>query len=127
MNKTQKSVLKTTWAVLNISWNNFWTEVTWWKKKLFKLVGVPSISSVWELLIVSHQPTKFGGHRHCASGDINIPANTVILLQMQDIRYCVCPHTSAIFIFCKVHRMSCATHVSNNKLKNIFIFYGNIF
>ena len=35
--------------------------------------------------MVSHHPGKFCGHRHCSSGDINIPANTVILPQMWDV------------------------------------------
>ena len=37
--------------------------------------------------MVTHQPVKFGGHMHGASGDINIPPNTVILLQMADVAY----------------------------------------
>ena len=80
--------------------------------------------TLWvEALIVSHHPAKFGGHRHCGSGNINLPANTVILSQMRDI--CIYPLTSAIFIFCKAHGMSGATRVSNHKLRDNF--YGNIF
>ena len=37
--------------------------------------------------MVTHQPVKFGGHKHGASWDINIPPNTVILLQMADVAY----------------------------------------
>ena len=54
----------------------------------------------WKFLIVSLHPAKFGGHMHCGKGDISISANTVILTQMQDIRYCICQLTSAIIIFC---------------------------
>ena len=50
-----------------------------------------------------HHPAKFGGHRHCDSGDMNILANTVILLQMWDIRDCIGLLTSAIIIFSKTH------------------------
>ena len=39
--------------------------------------------------------------------------------------YCICPLTFAIIIFCKAHDTSCATHVSNNKLRNSF--YGKRF
>ena len=62
-------------------------------------------------------PTKFGGHRHCGSGDINIPANTVILLQMWDIRCYICSLTSAVITFCKA-RPSCVTPILNSKLMN---------
>ena len=74
---------------------------------------------------MSQHPAKFGGHRHCGSGDINIPANTVILPQMRDIRYRIYLLTFAIIIFCKPHGMLCAKRVSNNKLKNNF--YGKVF
>ena len=30
--------------------------------------------------MATHQPVKFGDHKHGASWDINIPPNTVILL-----------------------------------------------
>ena len=39
----------------------------------------------WKSLIIS-KLAKFGGHRHCGSGDIDIPANTIILPQARDIR-----------------------------------------
>ena len=78
-----------------------------------------------ELFIVSHHPAKFGGHRHCGSGDVNIPANTVIFFQMQDIRDCIYLLTSAITILSKVQSMSCATRVSNNNLTNNFL--GKLF
>ena len=29
--------------------------------------------------MVSHYPAKFDGHRHCGSGNMNIPANTILL------------------------------------------------
>ena len=58
----------------------------------------------------------FGDHRHCGSEDINIPTNTVILPQMQEIDCCICALRSAIIIFCKAHDMSYAKRVSNNKL-----------
>ena len=35
--------------------------------------------------MVSYHPARFGGNRHCGSGDINTPANIVILAQMQDV------------------------------------------
>ena len=38
----------------------------------------------YELLILVHHAVEIGGHRHFGSGDINICANTVILLQMWD-------------------------------------------
>ena len=80
---------------------------------------------VWEPLIVNYHPAKFGGNRHCGSGNVNIPANTNILLQMRDIRDYICPLTSTIIIFCKAHGMSCFTRASNNNLRNNF--YGNLF
>ena len=40
----------------------------------------------WELSVISHQPGKFGCHWHCDSENINIPANTVILLQIRNMR-----------------------------------------
>ena len=35
--------------------------------------------------MVSHHSAKSGDHRRCDSGDINIPANTVGLPQIQDV------------------------------------------
>ena len=34
--------------------------------------------------MVSHHPAKFGGNKHCGSGNINNSANTVALPQMRD-------------------------------------------
>ena len=65
-----------------------------------------------------HHPTKFGGHRHGESGDMNILAITLILPLMRDIRYFLCPLISAIIIFSKPHRMSYVTRVSNDNLRN---------
>ena len=80
----------------------------------------------WEpFVLINHHPGKFAGHRHCSSRDINIPANTLILPQMWDIRYCIWPLTFAIIIFCKAHDMSCATRASNNNVRNNF--YRNVF
>ena len=72
----------------------------------------------WELLIVSHHPAKFDGHRQCGSGDIDVPANLVILLQIWDICDCICLPTSGILIFCIAPGMSHATDVLNNNLRN---------
>ena len=72
----------------------------------------------WEPTVVSHHPAKFGGHRHCDSGDINIPANTVIFLQMRDTWDSICPPSSAIIILCN-------KRVSNINLK--IKFYGKLF
>ena len=58
--------------------------------------------------MISYHPAKFGGHRHCGGGDINISANTVNLLQMWDVATVTIytyPLTSAIFIFFKAHSM----------------------
>ena len=46
--------------------------------------------------MLSHHPAKFGGHRHCGCGDMNIPTNSVMLPQMRDIRDDICPLTSAL-------------------------------
>ena len=40
-------------------------------------------------LVVNQHPGKFGYHRHCGSGDDNIPANIVISLQMWDPTFIV--------------------------------------
>ena len=48
-------------------------------------------------------PAKFGGYRHCGNEDINSPANTVTLQQMQDICDCICLLTSTIIFFSKAH------------------------
>ena len=42
--------------------------------------------------------SQFVDHKHCGSRDKNFPANTVILPQMQDIRYDIYPFASAIII-----------------------------
>ena len=80
---------------------------------------------VWNPLIVNYHPTKFGDNRHCGSENVNIPANAVILLQMRDNCYCICPLTATIIIFCKAHDMSCFTRASNINLMNNF--YENLF
>ena len=72
-----------------------------------------------------HLRAKFGGHRHCSRGDMDILANTVILPQIPDIRGCICPVTSTTIIFSKAYGMPYFTHVSNNNLKNNS--YGNFF
>ena len=41
----------------------------------------------YELLILVHHAVKIGGRRHFGSGDINICANKVILLQMWDVTF----------------------------------------
>ena len=45
---------------------------------------------------------------------MKILANTIVTLQMRDIRDSICPVTSAIFIFSKEHGMSCVTRVYEN-------------
>ena len=35
--------------------------------------------------MVGHHPSKFGGHRHCDSGNNNTHANMGILPQMRDV------------------------------------------
>ena len=65
-----------------------------------------------------HHRTKFGGHRHGESCDMNILVITVILPLMRDIRYFLCPLISAIIIFSKPHRMSYATRASNDNLRD---------
>ena len=57
-------------------------------------------------LMFYRHPAMFSGHRHYDSGDMNIPANTVILPQMWDIRDGICPPISAIIIFSRAHGMS---------------------
>ena len=49
--------------------------------------------------MVIHNLAKFSGHRHYGSGDMNILANILILLQMQDIRDYICLLTSSIIIY----------------------------
>ena len=47
----------------------------------------------WLLLKVSHHPTKFGGHRHCGSGDVFL---------MVERQYSTCSHLNAPFLLiCK--------------------------
>ena len=46
---------------------------------------------MWEPLMVSHQPTKFGSHRHCGSGDIMF-----LVIEVQDS---TCSLESAITIY----------------------------
>ena len=91
------------------------------------LVAICTLGTLygWEPFVLNHHPGKFAGHRHCGSRDINIPANTLILPQIRDIRYRIWPLTFAIIIFCKAHDMSCATRASNNNVRNNF--YWNIF
>ena len=43
-----------------------------------------------ELLSVNHHPDKFVGHKHCVSGDTNIPVNGVILPKMWDAHPLLC-------------------------------------
>ena len=73
----------------------------------------------WKPFIVSPHSDKCGDHEHHGSGNINIPANIVILPSIRDIRYCIV--TSAIIIFSKSH---CMSYTSNNSLRKNF--YGNI-
>lgn len=80
---------------------------------------------MWEPLIVTQHAVKTGGHRNCGSGDINIPEIMVILPQIQDNYYCICPLTSVIIIFCREYGMAFATRVLNFNLRNDF--YENIF
>ena len=49
---------------------------------------------------------------------IDILANKNVLPQVRDVRYCICPPTSAIIIFCEAHGMSCATRTSNSNFRN---------
>ena len=61
----------------------------------------------------SHHPAKFGGHRHCGRGDINIPAIAVNLPQKWDIAsetVYACPLIPSIFIFCKAMTCHALTH-----------------
>ena len=70
--------------------------------------------------MVCHHPARFGDHRHCWSGDMNLLVSTVILRQMWDIRGCICPLTPAINIFSKAHDMSCHTRLEQ-QLKEQFL------
>ena len=58
----------------------------------------------WEPLLVSHQPGKFGGHRHCSNGDMFLVA------EEEDSR-CSCLNSPLLFISkghgLKVHGISC--------------------
>ena len=65
---------------------------------------------VWEPLIVNYHPAKFGGNRRCGSGNVNIPANTNILLQMRDIRDYIYAGLLQPLLF-SVKHMAC--HVSH--------------
>ena len=73
--------------------------------------------------MVSHNLSKFGGHRHSGSGHMNILANMVILPKMWDVRDCIRLLTSTIVIFSKARCMLCATRISNNNLRRNS--YGN--
>lgn len=64
--------------------------------------------------MVIHRPAQSDDHKLCGSGDMKILANTIVTLQMRDIRDSICPVTSAIFIFSKEHDMSCVTRVYEN-------------
>ena len=63
--------------------------------------------------MVSDHPAKFGGHRHWSSGDINIPANTVILPRIWDVASVT--YASTIITRSKVHGKSCS-HTQNFRL-----------
>ena len=52
----------------------------------------------WEPVIVSHHFAKFGGHRHCGSGDM------LLVVEELDSK---CLLTSAITIFFKASGLSC--------------------
>ena len=58
--------------------------------------------------MVSHQPAKFGGHRHGGSGDINIPGNMTIFHHYFHHYYSIFP---------KTHGMPCS-HTWDFRLKH---------
>ena len=90
-----------------------------WKLKIYILIHTGLYGRVSDekffttQVTTSHHPAKFGGHRHCGRGDINIPAIAVNLPQKWDIAsetVYACPLIPSIFIFCKAMTCHALTH-----------------
>ena len=73
-----------------------------------------------ELLSVNHHPDKFVGHKHCVSGDTNIPVNGVILPKMWGAHPLLCITASANIIAFKARGMSCF-QTQNFRVRKTFV------
>ena len=68
-----------------------------------------------ELLMVSHHPAKFDGHRHCGSGNMNIPANTILL--QRRISVTVYARLFLLLLFFVKHVACHVSHASQSTAK----------